>query len=69
MGEEKPDEELMGKRKSSPRLSTTFGDVDNLSLSGQGGFIPSVRKILYDFFRFSFHHGLWYDIDRNFPGI
>lgn len=24
MGEEKPDEELMGKRKSSPRLSTTF---------------------------------------------
>lgn len=23
MGEEKPDEELMGKRKSSPRLSTT----------------------------------------------
>jgi hypothetical protein len=28
MGEEKPDEELMGKRKSSPRLSTTFADVD-----------------------------------------
>jgi len=24
MGEEKPDEELMGKRKSSPRLSTTL---------------------------------------------
>lgn len=23
MGEEKPDEELMGKRKSSPRLSPT----------------------------------------------
>ncbi|MNE79287.1 hypothetical protein D3C80_1757540 [compost metagenome] len=31
MGEEKPDEELMGKRKSSPRLSTTFGDVDSSS--------------------------------------
>jgi hypothetical protein len=29
MGEEKPDEELMGKRKPSPRLSTTFSDVDN----------------------------------------
>lgn len=24
MGEEKPDEELMGKRKLAPRLSTTF---------------------------------------------
>lgn len=34
MGEEKPDEELMGKRKSSPRLSTTFGDVDTLIMSG-----------------------------------
>ena len=28
MGEEKPDEELMGKRKSSPRLSTASLDVD-----------------------------------------
>lgn len=69
MGEEKPDEELMGKRKSSPRLSTTFGDVDNLSLSGTWGFIPQMRKISYDFFRFSIPGGLWYDIDRNFPGI
>jgi hypothetical protein len=34
MGEEKPDEELMGKRKSSPRLSTTiFYDVDNKSIA------------------------------------
>ncbi|WP_273014973.1 hypothetical protein [Paenibacillus arenosi] len=33
MGEEKPDEELMGKRKSSPRLSTTFDDVDNLRIA------------------------------------
>lgn len=52
MGEEKPDEELMGKRKSSPRLSTTFGDVDNLSLSGQGAFIPPVRKFCMIFFVF-----------------
>ncbi len=29
MGEEKPEEELMGKRKSSPRLSTTSLDVDS----------------------------------------
>lgn len=33
MGEEKPDEELMGKRKSSPRLSTTFDDVDTLMIA------------------------------------
>ncbi len=33
MGEEKPDEELMGKRKPAPRLSTTFCDVDNYMMS------------------------------------
>ncbi|MBB3152157.1 hypothetical protein FHS16_002203 [Paenibacillus endophyticus] len=33
MGEEKPDEELMGKRKSSPRLSTTSCDADKVILS------------------------------------
>ncbi|MDQ0194978.1 hypothetical protein J2T20_003349 [Paenibacillus wynnii] len=33
MGEEKPDEELMGKRKLAPRLSTTFCDVDNYMMS------------------------------------
>lgn len=44
MGEEKPDEELMGKRKSSPRLSTTFGDVDTPSLSRCLHFIPHVSK-------------------------
>ncbi len=33
MGEEKPDEELMGKRKSSPRLSTTYNDVDTLMIA------------------------------------
>jgi hypothetical protein len=39
MGEEKPDEELMGKRKSSPRLSTTY--MMSLALS-----LP-VREVLY----------------------
>jgi len=33
MGEEKPDEELMGKRKSSPRLSPTPLDAGNISLT------------------------------------
>lgn len=33
MGEEKPDEELMGKRKSSPRLSTAFFDADKYSMT------------------------------------
>jgi hypothetical protein len=33
MGEEKPDEELMGKRKHAPRLSTTFCDVDSYMMS------------------------------------
>ncbi len=52
MGEEKPDEELMGKRKSSPRLSTTFGDVDTLIVSGQRAFIPRFAKKYDDFFIF-----------------
>ncbi|WP_269845597.1 hypothetical protein [Paenibacillus selenitireducens] len=39
MGEEKPDEELMGKRKSSPRLSTTFDDVDNFMIALLRGII------------------------------
>lgn len=38
MGEEKPDEELMGKRKPAPRLSTTFCDVDSYMLSGNACF-------------------------------
>lgn len=33
MGEEKPDEELMGKRKSSPRLSTASLDADILRIA------------------------------------
>jgi hypothetical protein len=32
MGEEKPDEELMGKRKSSPRLSSAFLNADSLNI-------------------------------------
>ncbi|RRJ65296.1 hypothetical protein EHV15_22075 [Paenibacillus oralis] len=48
MGEEKPDEELMGKRKSSPRLSTTFGDVDTTIVSGRFGLYTSAEKKSYD---------------------
>lgn len=44
MGEEKPDEELMGKRKSSPRLSTTFIDVDISRMPGCGRNIPDFEK-------------------------
>lgn len=55
MGEEKPDEELMGKRKSSPRLSTTFIDVDISRMPGCGrnihGFEKKCRDIM---FRFSY---------------
>ena len=36
MGEEKPDEELMGKRKPSPRLSTTSLDADILRIAETG---------------------------------
>lgn len=44
MGEEKPDEELMGKRKSSPRLSTTFDDVDNFMIAFMCENIHRFRK-------------------------
>ncbi|MFD0587880.1 hypothetical protein ACFQZE_07680 [Paenibacillus sp. GCM10027627] len=44
MGEEKPDEELMGKRKSSPRLSTASSDADVFILSAFGANIPDERK-------------------------
>jgi hypothetical protein len=46
MGEEKPDEELMGKRKSSPRLSTTFIDVDISRMPGWCRNIPRSEKKL-----------------------
>lgn len=53
MGEEKPDEELMGKRKSSPRLSTTFGDVDTTIVSGMIDYIPLRRKKVMIFWFFN----------------
>lgn len=43
-GEEKPDEELMGKRKPAPRLSTTFCDVDNYMMSGNEWFYTQMLK-------------------------
>ncbi len=47
MGEEKPDEELMGKRKSSPRLSTASSDADDFILSGLWAIIHfTPKKIL-----------------------
>lgn len=55
MGEEKPDEELMGKRKSSPRLSTTFIDVDISRMPGCGRNIHGFEKKWRDImFRFSY---------------
>ncbi|GAA0134099.1 hypothetical protein YSY43_09390 [Paenibacillus sp. YSY-4.3] len=42
MGEEKPDEELMGKRKSSPRLSTTF--VMSISKVCPGSFVLYLQE-------------------------
>jgi|GEM_PF-2541895 hypothetical protein len=45
MGEEKPDEELMGKRKSSPRLSTASLDADNCSITFLSLFIPPLPKM------------------------
>jgi hypothetical protein len=47
MGEEKPDEELMGKRKSSPRLSTASSDADDFILSALWAIIHfTPKKIL-----------------------
>jgi hypothetical protein len=44
MGEEKPDEELMGKRKPAPRLSTTFCDVDSYRMARLADFYTSVLR-------------------------
>ena len=44
MGEEKPDEELMGKRKPAPRLSTTFCDVDNYMMARRPEFYTYARQ-------------------------
>jgi hypothetical protein len=46
MGEEKPDEELMGKRKSSPRLSTASLDADDYIFAPFAGIIHGLK----DFF-------------------
>jgi len=55
MGEEKPDEELMGKRKSSPRLSTTSIDVDTIMMNAFAKFYTSRNIFLWKYFR------IWYD--------
>jgi hypothetical protein len=44
MGEEKPDEELMGKRKPAPRLSTTFCDVDSYMMAKAPDFYTSALQ-------------------------
>jgi hypothetical protein len=44
MGEEKPDEELMGKRKSSPRFSSASSGADILSITVSGKFIHREEK-------------------------
>ncbi|AJY76509.1 hypothetical protein VN24_20495 [Paenibacillus beijingensis] len=46
MGEEKPDEELMGKRKPSPRLSTASLDADIFIIAGIGVIIHTPGKVL-----------------------
>ncbi|TVX97720.1 hypothetical protein FPZ45_18295 [Cohnella terricola] len=45
MGEEKPDEELMGKRKSSPRLSPTPLSAGNIIVASNMKNIRTVEKI------------------------
>lgn len=47
MGEEKPDEELMGKRKSSPRLSTASLDADILRIASLAIDIHGCRIIFW----------------------
>lgn len=48
MGEEKPDEELMGKRKLAPRLSTDTFDVDNVRMSGLTAEYTSCAKKCFE---------------------
>jgi hypothetical protein len=50
MGEEKPDEELMGKRKSSPRLSAAFRNADILMIADLKQFIHREEKKRKTFF-------------------
>jgi len=58
MGEEKPDEELMGKRKSSPRLSTTFIDVDISRMPGCGRNIHRSEKKMQTWYDSFFIYGM-----------
>jgi len=65
MGEEKPDEELMGKRKSSPRLSTTFDDVDNLRIARLSRFIHRFSKKENSWRQSDTTVGLFFNIAEN----
>ncbi|MCQ6557969.1 hypothetical protein [Paenibacillus mendelii] len=52
MGEEKPDEELMGKRKSSPRLSTAPRDADMIRITGSPEkYTSKLKRTSFNFFR------------------
>ncbi|MDQ0339193.1 hypothetical protein J2S00_001979 [Caldalkalibacillus uzonensis] len=46
MGEEKPEEELMGKRKSSPRLSSALNNADIIIMDSQTKIIPKKTLIV-----------------------
>jgi hypothetical protein len=50
MGEEKPDEELMGKRKSSPRLSPAPLGTGTIMMDFPGGNYTHLRKKISAFF-------------------
>ncbi|MNB81538.1 hypothetical protein D3C81_649490 [compost metagenome] len=54
MGEEKPDEELMGKRKLASRLSTALLNADNVRMALCFRFYTSLRNL------FSFMARMWY---------
>ncbi len=60
MGEEKPEEELMGKRKSSPRLSTAHPVLILVLWSKKGKNIPNQ-------FLFTLNHRLCYDVKVQKP--
>jgi hypothetical protein len=68
MGEEKPDEELMGKRKSSPRLSTASLDAAMSRIAESGRNIHRTEKNVSrsglpqsDGFSFFSAVKVWYD--------
>jgi predicted secreted protein len=48
MGEEKPEEELMGKRKSSPRLPNDFNVVDSTYSCPESGSLYAPAKNFFD---------------------